>query len=134
LKKEKDELAKKKAEEKSRKASQSQRQSKQSGKRLATLQSSNEVEISSLMTSHSLTTTTSEVGTSLSFATTHNTVMHTTELNSTLSTTSTAPPEPSDQDYECYECFGTFEEDVMLVMKQSGLMWLWKMDTCRLYH
>ena len=64
--KEKDELTKKKAEEKSRKASQSQRQSKQSGKRLATLQSSNEVEISSLMTSNSSTTTTSEVGTSLS--------------------------------------------------------------------
>jgi len=40
--------------------------------------------------------------------------MHTTELNSTLSTTSTTPPEKSDQDYECCECFGTFEEDVML--------------------
>jgi len=113
-KKEKDELAKKKAEEKSRKASQSQRQSKRSGKRLATSQSSNEVEISSLMTSYSSTTTISEVGISLSFATTHNTVMHTTELNSKLSTTSIAPPEPSDQDYECCECFGTFEEDVML--------------------
>ena len=116
-KKEKEELAKKKAEEKSKKASQLPRQSKRSGKRPATSRSSNQVEsTSSLLSgpSHNSTTTTSEVGTSLSVVTMHDTVMHTTELNSTSSTATVAPAGLNDQDYECCECFGTFEEDIIL--------------------
>ena len=68
--------------------------------------------------SHNSTTATLEVGTSLSVVTTHDTVMHTTELNSASSTAAVAPAGLNDQDYECCECFGTFEEDIIL---QSGL-------------
>ena len=115
-KKEKEELAKKKAEEKSKKASLP-RQSKRSSKRPAASRSSNQVEsTSSLLSgpSHNSTTTTSEVGTSLSVVTMHDTVMHTTELNSTSSTATVAPAGLNDQDCECCECFGTFEEDIIL--------------------
>ena len=116
-KKEKEELAKKKAEDKLKRASQPPRQSKRSGKRLAASRSSNQVE-STLSTlsgpSHNSTTATLEVGTSLSVVTTHDTVMHTTELNSASSTATVAPAGLNDQDYECCECFVTFEEDIIL--------------------
>ena len=111
-------MAKKKAEEKFKKASQLPRQSKRSsGKRPAASRSSNQVESTSSSLSgpsHNSTTTTSEVGTSLSVVTMHDTVMHTTELNSTSSTAAVAPAGLNDQDYKCCECFGTFEEDIIL--------------------
>ena len=44
----------------------------------------------------------------------HDTVMHTTELNSASSTATVTPPGLNDQDYECCKCFGTFEEDIIL--------------------
>ena len=121
-KKEKEELAKKKAEEKLKRASQPPRQSKRSGKKLAASRSSNQVEstLSALSgPSHNSTTATLEVGTSLSIVTTHDTVMHTTELNSASSTATVAPAGLNDQDYECCECFVTFEEDIIL--GKSGL-------------
>ena len=57
---------------------------------------------------------TSGEGTSESFITMDNTVMHATEHYSASSTAMTLPTDPSSQDYECCECFVTFEEDVML--------------------
>ena len=112
-KKEKEELAKKKAEVKLKRASQPPRQSKRSGKKLAASRSSNQVEstllaLSASGPSHNSTTATLEVGTSLSVVTTHDTVMHTTELNSASSTATVAPAGLNDQDYECCECFVTY--------------------------
>ena len=103
-KKQKEELAKKKAKEKAKKAPQAQKQFKQYGKRPAASRSSKRLKISSSASndpSDSLNSMTSGVGTSESFITMDNTVMHATEHYSASSTAMTLPADPSNQDYEC---------------------------------